>query len=244
MSELHPGLGFRPLYLQVKERLIQRVLSGYWKPGEALPSEVKLASEYEVSQGTVRKALEEMTAEHMVVRHQGKGTFVSGRATESPVHFFSIVNPDNLPVVAEVVGPLEWSEGPANEHERNSLDLEEGSEVYRITRIREVEGKPAFIEKISLSKARFPNLPDLLRGDQRMATYLILERDYGVLAVRAEEWLEAVKADADDEAKLNIVPGMPLLCITRVSYSVDGHPVETRRIRFATDSLHYHNVQN
>lgn len=244
MSELHPWLGFRPLYLQVKEQLIKRVLTGYWKPGEVLPSEMKLASEYEVSQGTVRKALEEMTAEHLVVRHQGKGTFVAGRATGSPVHFFSIVNRDNLPVVAEVTGPLEWAEGPANEHERNSLNLDEGEEVYRITRLRHVDGKLAFIEKISLSKTRFPHLKDSLRGAQRMTTYLVLERDYGVLLTRAEEWLEAVKADADDAAKLNVVQGSPLLCINRIAYGVDGHPVEARRIRFATGSLRYHNIRN
>ncbi|MFT5538524.1 MAG: GntR family transcriptional regulator [Alphaproteobacteria bacterium] len=244
MSELHPGLGFHPLYLQVKERLIHRVLLGDWKPGEVLPSEMKLATEYKVSQGTVRKALEEMTAEHLVVRHQGKGTFVSGRATESPVHFFSIVNRGNLPVVAGLIGSLEWGDGPGNEHERKNLDLEEGAEVYRITRIRQVEGKPAFIEKISLSKARFPKLPDLLCGDQRMTTYLILERDYGVSVVRAEEWLEAVQADADDVARLKVMLGMPLLCITRISYAVDGHPVETRRIRFATGSLRYHTTHN
>ncbi|HSR54974.1 MAG TPA: GntR family transcriptional regulator, partial [Alphaproteobacteria bacterium] len=79
MTETIQGPDFSPLYRQVKELLLQRVVSGYWKPGEILPSEVKLAAEFNVSQGTVRKALEEMAAEHLVVRHQGKGTFVAAR---------------------------------------------------------------------------------------------------------------------------------------------------------------------
>ena len=57
--------------------MIQRVVSGDWKPGELLPSEMKLAVEYHVSQGTVRKALDELTAENVVVRRQGRGTFVA-----------------------------------------------------------------------------------------------------------------------------------------------------------------------
>ncbi len=97
MSETVQGPDFSPLYRQVKELLLQRVVSGVWKPGEGLPSETKLAEQFNVSQGTVRKALEEMVAEHVVVRHQGKGTFVAARGEDSPVHFFSMTARDHGP---------------------------------------------------------------------------------------------------------------------------------------------------
>ena len=95
MSETLQGPDFLPLYRQVKELLLQRVAGGHWKPGDILPSETKLAGEFNVSQGTVRKALEELAAEHLVVRHQGKGTFVAD-TTDHPVLLGHDFDPDML----------------------------------------------------------------------------------------------------------------------------------------------------
>src|SRR3546814_14076323 len=69
--------GFKPLYQQVKDLLIGRLIGSYWKPGDLLPSEMQLAEELGVSQGTVRKALDEMTADNLLVRRQGRGTYVA-----------------------------------------------------------------------------------------------------------------------------------------------------------------------
>src|SRR5688500_8333636 len=70
-------IGFRPLYRQVKDVLVGRIASGAWRAGDAIPSEFEIAAELATSQGTVRKALDEMTAERLVVRRQGRGTFVA-----------------------------------------------------------------------------------------------------------------------------------------------------------------------
>lgn len=242
MSESSQGPGFHPLYLQIKELLIQRVLSGDWKPGEVLPSESKLAAEYQVSQGTVRKAIEEMAADHLVVRHQGKGTFVSARGSESPLHFFSIVTPDGRVATPGKALQFEWSEGPINEDERRDLHLPEGEIVYRIYRVRPVGGMPALVERITMPRGRFPGLPQLMRDAVRMNAYLIMEKDFGVLVVRADEWLEAVGADADEAAQLRLPVGAPLLSIRRISYALDETPVETRRMCFPTDKLRYRNT--
>src|SRR5919112_1620192 len=75
-----PGIAspsFRPLYQQIKALITQSLQSGEWKPGELMPSEVELAARFKVSQGTVRKAIDELSAENLVVRRQGKGTFVA-----------------------------------------------------------------------------------------------------------------------------------------------------------------------
>ncbi len=244
MSESSHGPGFHPLYQQVKELMIQRVVSGDWKPGELLPSEMKLAVEYHVSQGTVRKALEEMVADHLVVRHQGKGTFVAARASGSPVHFFSIVTLEGEPVVAGAPIAFDWSACVPNDRERNDLKLKADDRVYRIFRVRPVDGRPALIERISVESARFEGLPELMRNSDRMNTYVIMEREFGILVVKAREWLEAVPASAVDEAELGVAQGSPMLALNRVSFSVDGQPVESRRVRFSSEKLRYFNERD
>ena len=68
---------FRPLYEQIKVLLTQSLIAGEWHPGEAIPSEQELAQRFKVSQGTVRKAIDELAAENILIRRQGKGTFVA-----------------------------------------------------------------------------------------------------------------------------------------------------------------------
>src|SRR3954467_10464577 len=76
-SAAHESLGYRPLYRQVKELLIKRLGDGSWTPGQLLPREPEIAADLGVSPGTVRKALDEMSAESLLVRRQGRGTFVA-----------------------------------------------------------------------------------------------------------------------------------------------------------------------
>src|SRR3954469_9258920 len=85
---------FRPLYEQIKILLTQSLVSGEWKPGEAIPSEIELASRFRVSQGTVRKAIDELAGENIVVRRQGKGTYVASHAEPSYQYRFLRVMPD------------------------------------------------------------------------------------------------------------------------------------------------------
>src|SRR5258707_13395026 len=82
---------FRPLYAQVRALMIRRMVRGEWRPGDILPSEGRLAVEFGVSQGTVRKALDEMAAQNLVVRQQGRGTFVAQHSEAHALfHFFHI----------------------------------------------------------------------------------------------------------------------------------------------------------
>ena len=132
MSETVQGPDFSPLYRQVKELLLQRVVSGVWKPGEGLPSEAKLAEQFNVSQGTVRKALEEMVAEHVVVRHQGKGTFVAAREVGSAIHFFSLTAGDRGPLAPRVTMEINHAVVAASEKEQKELQIADGTDVVRI----------------------------------------------------------------------------------------------------------------
>ena len=79
---------FSPLYQQIKALIMRGLQGGEWKPGEAIPSELDMAARFRVSQVTVRKAIDELAAEKLLVRRQGKGTFVSTHAEEQVQYRF------------------------------------------------------------------------------------------------------------------------------------------------------------
>src|SRR5919202_6832930 len=93
-------LGYRPLYRQVRALLVRRLAEGVWQPGQLLPSEGQLAAELGVSQGTVRKALDALTAERLLVRRQGRGTFVAEHE-DGTFHFFRLVPDAGAPSFPE-----------------------------------------------------------------------------------------------------------------------------------------------
>ena len=92
---------FSPLYQQIKGLILQSLQGGEWKPGEVIPSEMDLAARYRVSQGTVRKAIDELSAENLVVRRQGKGTFVATHAEQQVQYRFLKLQPDTGDVQSE-----------------------------------------------------------------------------------------------------------------------------------------------
>lgn len=244
MSETVQTPDFQPLYRQVKQLLLQRVVSGSWKPGGILPSEAKLAEEFNVSQGTVRKALEEMAAEHVVVRHQGKGTFVTARGVGQPVHFFSMTNAAHEPLDERVTLSLNHEIVPASRLEQEILQTAPGSKVIHVYRVRAINGVPVFYDEMILANDVFPSFMDHLEGVPRANYYVIMEKVYGIMASRAEEWLSAVAAESREAEALKIEVGAPLLKMERISCSLDGKPVELRTIWVNTADCHYFNSMN
>ncbi|KAF0231361.1 MAG: GntR family transcriptional [Beijerinckiaceae bacterium] len=157
-SEAPPG--FRPLYRQVKELLIGRIADRTWSPGEGIPSEQQIAADLGVSQGTVRKALDEMTVENLLVRRQGRGTFVA-RHDEARIlfQFFKIVPDGERPVFPEST-LREVSRGQANVTEREKLKLGPGEPVIRIARLRSLRGRVTISEYLTMPARLFPGLAD------------------------------------------------------------------------------------
>jgi GntR family transcriptional regulator len=241
MSETVQGPDFHPLYRQVKQLLLQRVVSGDWKPGQILPSEAKLAEQFNVSQGTVRKALEEMAAEHVVVRHQGKGTFVTARGVGQPVHFFSMTTADHTPLADRVNTSFHHVVVRASQADQDALEIGPDAEVIRIYRVRAINGTPAICDEIVLVVDVFPGFVDHLDEDPQANTYVIMEKEYGIVAARAEEWLSAVPAESREAEALELELGTPLLKVMRISYGLDGMPVELRAMWVNSTDCHYYN---
>jgi GntR family transcriptional regulator len=231
------ALGFRPLYQQVRERLVARLIDGTWSPGLLLPSEQQLAAELGVSQGTVRKALDAIAADNLLIRRQGRGTFVA-EPEEGRIlfQFYKLTADDGRRRFPQST-VLGVAEGKATSVERRRLALDRGATVWRLRRVRELDDKPILVEKIVLAAARFADLGALPEIPNNV--YALYASAYGVTIARAEEKLKSVAATAEDARRLNCAPKTPLLSIDRLAFSIDGAPTEWRVSRCLTDGYHY-----
>ena len=141
----------------MREILIRGLAEGRHS-GEVFPSEFELADELGVSQGTVRKALHSMTADGLLVRHQGRGPFVSEYDDARILfHFFKLM-PDGGPAALPTSRVSSVKESSAGSEERERLGLSKGDRVIRLKRVRMLEGRAAIVETISVPAALFPGL--------------------------------------------------------------------------------------
>lgn len=229
-------LGFRPLYRQVKAIFVRRLVDGVWAPGAVLPSEGQLAAEIGVSQGTVRKALDELAAENLVVRRRGRGTFVAEHDERRILFQFFKLAPDRGEPRFPDSLVLSVTTCPADAAERTALDLAEGTPVVRIRRLRSFDGTPLIVETLSLPERLVPDLAD---GPIPNNLYGLYAGRYGITIANARERLKAVALGADDAAALGAAAGEPALQIDRIALSLDGTPVERRLSLCLTQEVHY-----
>ncbi len=235
------GPAFSPLYQQIKALITRSLQSGEWKPGEAIPSEVDLAARYRVSQGTVRKAIDELAAENLLVRRQGKGTFVATHAEEKIQYRFLRLTPDD-----GVTGPIERKvfecrRQRAPSEVARALDLKAGDAAVQIRRLLYFRARPVVLDDIWLHGTLFKGLTAERLTDYRGPMYALFEQEFGVRMIRAEEKLRAVGADAPAAELLQVTPGHPLLSVERLSYTYGDKPVEFRRGLYNTASHFYRN---
>ncbi len=229
-------LGFKPLYRQVRDVLVKRIVDGGWKPGEALPNEFDLAAELKVSQGTVRKALDELETEKFVVRRQGKGTFVASHDEARILFQFFKLIPDTGKVEFPDSRVLEVTIETANARAAEVLALRAGARLVRINRVRSLAGRTCIYERILLPRALFPGIE---KRDLPNNLYELYRSNFGVTIVHATEKLKAVSATRREAKHLDLRPGAPLLSIDRTAFAVDGRPVEWRVSLCQTETLHY-----
>ncbi|MDP2823027.1 MAG: GntR family transcriptional regulator [Sulfuritalea sp.] len=232
---------FSPLYRQIKSLLLQRLESGEWRPGEAIPSESELAIRFNVSQGTVRKAIDEMAAENLLLRRQGKGTFVASH--DDPRAFFRFLRLVPLAGGIEQAQsvPLECWRAKAGPEVARMLELNIGDPINIVRRLLKFSGKPVVVDEIYLPGSIFGTVTlDMLR-DYQGSLYSFFENRFGVRMIRAEERLRAVPADRASAELLNVAEGSPLLSVERVSFSYADKPVEWRRGLYSTNDHCYFN---
>lgn len=232
---------FSPLYQQIKALITQRLESGEWKPGELIPSEVELGARFKVSQGTVRKAIDELAAENLVIRRQGKGTFVATHHETHAQFRFLRLKPDvDTPQRADNrivdVKRLRASADVARQ-----LDMKSGDSVIFIRRVKSFNGAPVVLEDIWLPGAIFKGLTAERLDEYKGPLYGLFETEFGTRMIRAEEQIKAIAADAESAALLGVAGGSPLLSVERASFTYGDKPVELRRGLYLTKNYHYRN---
>ena len=232
---------FSPLYRQIKDFMIRSLEAGEWGPGDAIPSEGELAVRFNVSQGTVRKAIDEMATENMLVRRQGKGTFVATHDDPRFVYRFLRLVSDDGDDTPAVSDPLSCSLVPASGEVAAVLGLKPGDSVVYVERLLHFRDKAIVLDQIYLVAELFGGLTlEMLRNSER-SIYSLFESDFGVRMISAEEHLRAIPADSYSAGMLGVPVGEPLLLVERTAYSYANKPVEWRRGVYCTRNHYYRN---
>lgn len=237
---------FSPLYRQIKTLILQGLEAGEWRPGEMIPSESELALRFNVSQGTVRKAIDEMAAESLLVRRQGKGTYVASHSDAGPREAFRFLRLVSETGAAEAIQsvPLECWRAKAGHEAARTLGIGFGAPIIIVRRVLKFADKPAVVEEIYLPGELFGGLDlEMLQAYQGLGSfYSLLETRFGVRMLRAEERIRAVAADAVNARLLEVAQDTPLLSVERVSYTYGDRPVEWRQSLYSTATHYYSNA--
>ena len=232
---------FQPLYRQIKALITRSLMSGEWRPGGPIPSEMELASRYSVSQGTVRKAVSELAEEKVLVRQQGKGTFVASHAGERSRFPFLSVTPDAeaLTQLSAQLIALQRVRDPVSARVLGALP---SSGILVLTRILSLNGRPVCYEEVRLPAPRFKGLTPAVIEQHECMLYIMYESRFGVRMVQAEECVRAVVAPRDVALALRLPAGVPVLQIERIAYTYARAPAELRRCYCDTREHHYRNA--
>jgi len=238
---------FSPLYQQIKSLILNSLRAGEWKPGEGIPSEMDLATRFKVSQGTVRKAIDELAAENLLLRRQGKGTFVTTHAEQQVQFRFLKLEPDSGTRGSE--GPahrniIECRRTRANTDVAKALGMRTGDTVLQVRRVLSFGGTPIILEDIWLPAIPFKGLTAERLANYQGPMYALFETEFNVRMVRAEEKIRAIPSLRLHESLLNVKQGTALLSVERVAFTYRDEPMELRKGYYRTDTHHYHNALN
>jgi GntR family transcriptional regulator len=217
-----------PLYKEVKNRITRSLIAGEWQPGAAIPSESRLAAQFQVSVGTIRRAIDELVAEKIVVRQQGRGTFVTAHTEDRQFYFFFHMvgrNGSKEPPTHEL---LSLQTIKADNATALQLDIRRGERVHRIHNVLRLAGSPVIFDELTIAAARFPDLSAHTFGARDGTIYGLYQSRYGINVVRISERLSAVHPDARIARVLGVRQTSPLLVIRRVAYTYHDQPVELR----------------
>ena len=242
-ASAHRQPSYQPLYLQIRALLVAQLDAGEWKPGEAIPSEHELAARFRVSPGTVRKAIDALATDNLLVRRQGKGTFVATLTGEHPsrVRFLRVRRDDGVDEYP-ASRLLDVRRAKATGDVAKRLQLRSGEGVLQLRRVLTFAGAPAVLDDIVLPGALFRGLTKARYDAWRGPIYGFFEAEFGVRMLSAHERIKAVAADKATAALLGIDEGEPLLAVERVTFTYGDRPVELRRGLCVTRHCHYFNA--
>ena len=228
-----------PLYRDVKRLLTRSIAAGEWPPGAALPSETRLAERFNVSIGTLRKAIDELVAERMVVRQQGRGTFVATHGSSRLLFHFFHIAPRGSEKQYPSTRTLSFRRSRAAPDEARKLGLGPGEPVLRIRNLLTLQEQPVIVDDLVLPQRLFPDLTQKIFTARDNTIYHLYQTRYGINVLRTSERLRATLASAEIARLLGVKQGAPLLEINRTALSYHDVPVELRRSLVNTEKHEY-----
>jgi GntR family transcriptional regulator len=217
-----------PIYKEIRRAMLSRLEQGAWAPGMAIPSETRLKQEFGVAIGTIRKAVDELVAENILIRQQGRGTFVATHNRDRLLfHFFNIERQDGYKEYPDV-RMLDFERGRADARTAKKLKLREGDRVLRFRNVLSLEGKMLMLDDIVLPERMFPKLTEKRLRERPSTLYNLYQDEFGLSVVRTEQRLRAALAPRETARALGLEQGLPMLEIHRVAFAYNDLPVEFR----------------
>jgi GntR family transcriptional regulator len=215
-----------PYYIQLMEMLKTQLEDGDLEPGDRIPSEAELGALYRVSRTVVRQALRELELAGMIVRRKGRGTFVAEPKIEESLGqkltgFYQDMLDQGRRPTTQV---LSHEIIPAASLVAQNLEIEVGSPVHCIERVRFIDHEPIILVKTFLPANQVPELETYDLENQSL--YSVLEKDFGLVLARGKRSMEAVPATEREARYLQIGISDPLLLLDSVTYLEDGRPIE------------------
>ncbi len=232
----------QPLYLVARDQLITSLAQGIYAPGSALPAEKTLAQLYGISVGTLRKAVDELVNEGLLLRQQGRGTFVASHDRDRLLYyFFHIVriggHKDSYPIVTL----NKFSRGRADAKSAGLLNIAVGAPVVKIRNVQRLENQPLIVDDITIAQSSFPDLTEQTVAKRPGTMYQLYQEEFGLTVADTVERLRAVSAPPNIAGLLTVDPGAPLLRTERLAVGYEREPIELRISHVDTRTHEYFN---
>jgi len=228
-----------PIFKEVKRRMLSALAAGEWKPGEAVPAEPRLAERFGISIGTLRKAIDELVAENVLVRRQGRGTFVATHSRDRMLFlFFNIIRHDGVKEYPDVE-LVDFRRARADDETAERLQLAPRAPVFAYRNALRLDGKPVIVDDISVPADLFAGLTAARLRERSNTIYRLYQNAFGLSVVRTAETVRAVGAPPDVATLLEVPQDSPLLLIRRVAFTLNDRPIEFRRSHVNTARHEY-----
>jgi GntR family transcriptional regulator len=228
-----------PLYFAVKQSLLAALARGEWLRGQAIPPENQLAEKFGVSIGTLRKAVDELVSEHILIRHQGRGTFVATH--ESDQHFFKffrIQRRDGFKAYP-MTRLLKFRRRKATREASERLQLPKDATVFHFFNLLSLNNDLVMVDEIVVPEILFATLNEQSLGERSSTLYNFYQNNFGINIVDTREKLSVCQADSAVAGWLDVAQASPLLLIDRTAYTYQDRPVEWRQTRVNTSKYEY-----
>ena len=239
LAEKLEAQGQEPLYKQVEKRILQCLAAGEWRPGDRIPTEPQLAERFGVAVFTIRAGISELVAAGILVRRQGKGTFVARHGRQLRYQFTHVFTDAGARVAPERE-LISIGRAAATDEVTGFLELAPSRRgVIAIECRLHFESRPIALMDIWLPPHLFSGLTARAIRDSDENLYSVYQDCCGINVIRIEERVHAVKAGARAARALRLDAAEPVLCIDRVDYTYNDLPVEFRRRVHIASGFHY-----